>query len=300
MIIVDPVKKFLIKIFGSRNERVVKAYLRRAQAINALEPRIRRMTDPQLRERVTELRSQVAVGQAPADWQIEALAIMREALDRNIGIRSIFNPELADQFDFGKLPPDVRKHVEQVRAAIAETPDATELGSEVPIEGWRQVDIPVEVYEAVRAIYPESRPPFRCRPFDVQLVGGLVLSEGKIAEMKTGEGKTIVAPQACFLAALEGLQCHVVTVSDYHVQRDRDWVFPAFYKLGITVGAIHPFHMQPGQVKQQMYRCDVVYGTNSEFGFDYLRDNMKLSTAEQVQKRRDFCIVDEVDSILID
>jgi len=300
MSIIDPVKRTLIKIFGSRNERLVKTYMRRVQAINDLEPRTRKMTDRQLFDRVAELREQVPARKASADWQVEALAIMREALDRNIGIRSIFNPELADQFPFDKLPADVMKKVEDVRARIANTPDAEVLGSEVPIEGWRQVDIPVEIYDAVREIYPESRPPYRCRPFDVQLVGGLVLSEGRIAEMKTGEGKTIVAPQACFLAALEGLQCHVVTVSDYHVQRDRDWVFPAFYKLGITVGAIHPYHMQPPAVKQKMYRCDVVYGTNSEFGFDYLRDNMKLTTAEQVQRKRDFCIVDEVDSILID
>ncbi|MEX0741569.1 MAG: hypothetical protein WD079_02150, partial [Phycisphaeraceae bacterium] len=151
-----------------------------------------------------------------------------------------------------------------------------------------------------REIYPESRPPFRCRPFDVQLIGGMVLFEGKIAEMKTGEGKTIVAPLACFLASIEGLQCHVVTVNDYLVQRDRDWVFPAFHRLGFTIGAIHPYHMQPADAKQRAYMCDVVYGTNAEFGFDYLRDNMKLRADEQVQKKRDFCIVDEIDSILID
>ncbi|MFQ5495820.1 MAG: hypothetical protein ACE5EX_10615, partial [Phycisphaerae bacterium] len=105
---------------------------------------------------------------------------------------------------------------------------------------------------------------------------------------------------ACYVAAIEGLQCYVVTVNDYLVQRDRDWVFPFYYHLGLTVGAIHPFHVQPPELKQQAYQCNVVYGTNSEFGFDYLRDNMKLTTTEQVQKRRDFCIIDEVDSILID
>ncbi|MDX1565297.1 MAG: hypothetical protein R3236_07830, partial [Phycisphaeraceae bacterium] len=111
---------------------------------------------------------------------------------------------------------------------------------------------------------------------------------------------TIVAPLACFLAVIEGLKCHVVTVNDYLVQRDRDWVFPAFYKLGVTVGAIHPFHMQEGEKKKEAYDCDITYGTNSEFGFDFLRDNMKLAAEDQVQKQRDFCIVDEIDSILID
>jgi preprotein translocase subunit SecA len=163
-----------------------------------------------------------------------------------------------------------------------------------------QIEVPPELYQAVREVYPKSRPPFRARPFDVQLIGGMVLSEGTIAEMKTGEGKTIVAPLACYVACVEGLQCHVVTVNDYLVQRDRDWVFPFYYWLGLTVGAIHPHHQQPSAKKAEAYRCNVLYGTNSEFGFDYLRDNMKLTTDEQVQKHRDFCIIDEVDSILID
>jgi preprotein translocase subunit SecA len=128
----------------------------------------------------------------------------------------------------------------------------------------------------------------------------MVLHEGTIAEMKTGEGKTIVAPLACYAAAVEGMRSHIVTVNDYLVARDRDWVFPFYYHLGLSVGAIHPQHMQSPQAKQEAYGCDVVYGTNSEFGFDYLRDNMKLSVEEQVQTNRDFCIIDEVDSILID
>src|SRR6185295_9701577 len=105
---------------------------------------------------------------------------------------------------------------------------------------------------------------------------------------------------ATYLAAIEGLKIHVVTVNDYLVQRDRDWTFPFFRALGLTVGAIHPMHMQPEPVKREMYRCDFVYGTTSEFGFDYLRDNMKRSVDQQVQKTRQFAIVDEVDSILID
>jgi preprotein translocase subunit SecA len=169
-----------------------------------------------------------------------------------------------------------------------------------PVPGWMQVDVPLELYEAVRELVPLSKPPFRARPFDVQLIGGMVLGEGKIAEMKTGEGKTIVAPLACYVACVEGLQCSVITVNDYLVQRDRDWVFPFYYHLGLHVGAIHPMHAQPPEKKLEAYHCDVLYGTNSEFGFDYLRDNMKLTEAEQMQKRRDFCIIDEVDSILVD
>jgi len=174
------------------------------------------------------------------------------------------------------------------------------LGSVEPVPAWLFVDIPASLYQAVRELYPQSKPPFRARPFDVQLVGAVVLYEGRIAEMKTGEGKTIVAPLSCYLAAIEGKQVHVVTVNDYLVQRDRDWTFPFFRMLGMTVGAIHPQHMQHPQLKQMAYHCDVVYGTTAEFGFDYLRDNMKMSTQEQVQKHRQIAIVDEVDSTLID
>ncbi|MGB0767885.1 MAG: preprotein translocase subunit SecA, partial [Phycisphaeraceae bacterium] len=198
----------------------------------------------------------------------------------------------------------------------------------MPAPPHLRVDFPVALYKAIKALYPESRPPFRCRPFDVQLIGGMVLGEGKIAEMRTGEGKTIVAPLACYVACCADLTCHVVTVNDYLVQRDRDWVFPFYYGLGLTVGATHPQHefekqlaeyvKTPGhelfgkelsardaffgaqQLKKEAYACDVLYATNSEFGFDYLRDNMKRTVEEQVQKKRDFVIIDEVDSILID
>jgi len=294
------ISKGLTKVFGSRNDRLIKKYHRRVEQINALEPTIRAMTDAEIRERVADIRQKASATGDLGDDLPEAMAIMRESLDRNVGIRNIFNPETQDQFPLEKLTGDARAAYDRVAAEIEQRPDEFVLGSEAPVPGWLQVDIPNVLYDAVREIYPQSRPPFRARSFDVQLIGGMVLYEGRIAEMKTGEGKTIVAPLACFGAALEGLQSHVITVNDYLVQRDRDWVFPAFHRLGLTVGAIHPQHMQPAQVKQKMYDCDVVYGTNSEFGFDYLRDNMKLAVEEQVQKRRDFCIVDEIDSILID
>src|SRR3954471_13347202 len=165
---------------------------------------------------------------------------------------------------------------------------------------WQRVPIPVKIYEAVRKLYPESRPPFRAKPFDVQLIGGLVLYEGRIAEMATGEGKTFVAPLACFMRVLEGFHCHVVTVNDYLVRRDANWIRPAFESLGLSVGFIQS-DMDPGSDSRRgQYGCDVTYGTNSEFGFDYLRDNMKERADLQVQGPLDFAIVDEVDSILID
>jgi preprotein translocase subunit SecA len=297
--IVGPI---LNKIIGSRNDRFVKRYLTRVAAINALEAETRRLTDAQLAAKVQEFRQRVTKGAKVDDLMVEAFAVAREAMDRAVGIRNIFNPRFS--FDPKVLSPGAQEIYARVKAemdAREPAPPVGEfLGCPEPQPGWMQVEIPVELYEAVREAYPESRPPYRARPFDVQLIGGMVLSGGKIAEMRTGEGKTIVAPLAAYLACIDHLKVHVVTVNDYLVQRDRDWTFPYFHALGLTVGAIHPQHQQDEDEKRQMYRCDVVYGTTAEFGFDYLRDNMKRSVEQQVQRRREFAIVDEVDSILID
>ncbi|XAL99138.1 preprotein translocase subunit SecA [Phycisphaeraceae bacterium D3-23] len=291
------VKKAFTKVFGSHNDRMIKRYRQRVDEINALEPQTRKLTDAALSAKTAEFRERIEQGEAAKPMLPEVLATAREAMDRFVGIRNIFNDEFS--FDPSKLPADLQG----VYAEIKQQADALEpkevLGGE-PAPGYLQVEVPNALYEAVREIYPESRPPFRARPFDVQLIGGMVLGEGRIAEMRTGEGKTIVAPLACYVACCEGLSCHVVTVNDYLVQRDRDWVFPFYFGLGLTVGAIHPHHMQPPPLKKKAYECDVLYATNSELGFDYLRDNMKMTVEEQVQKKRDFVIVDEVDSILID
>jgi preprotein translocase subunit SecA len=292
----------LNRILGTRNDRFVKKYTQRVNEINALEPSIRRLTDAQIRAKFVELRDKVDAGASPDDLMVEAFAVAREAMDRGVGIRAIFNPRFG--FDPSLLPPPAREVYARVKAEMDATPQVDPTGPfrgcVGAIPGWQQVDIPNELYEAVREVFPESRPPFRARPFDVQLIGGMVLTQGKIAEMRTGEGKTIVAPLACYLACIQRQKVHVVTVNDYLVQRDRDWTFPFFRALGLTVGAIHPQHMQDEEEKRVMYGCDVVYGTTAEFGFDYLRDNMKRDAMQQVQKRRDFAIVDEVDSILID
>jgi len=291
-------------LFGARNERFVKRYTSRAEAIGALGPELAKLTDDELRAKTEEFRGRVENGESTGSLLVEAFAVAREAMDRAVGIRNVFNPEHADAFAVDQLSAEDRATYDDIRAKLETmepaAPEGEYLGCAEPVPAWRFVEIPPSFYEAVRAIYPESRPPFRARPFDVQLIGAMVLFQGKIAEMKTGEGKTIVAPLACYLAALEKMQSHVVTVNDYLVQRDRDWTFPFFHALGLTVGAIHPSHMQPEDMKRQMYECDVVYGTTSEFGFDYLRDNMKRSVDQQVQRTREFAVVDEVDSILID
>lgn len=316
--LIDPLINMII---GSRNDRFVKRYNSLVEQISAQESSIRAMTDDDIRQRAKNLRTKISEGTSPEDVLVDVFAVGREAMDRSIGVRSIFNPDL--KFDASQLPPamqDLYKKVAEQAKQLplliprtftpdpkspsqphGETDEANEfLGATAAIQGWKRVQIPIELYNAVRDLYHESKPPFRARPFDVQLIGGMVLYQGKIAEMKTGEGKTIVAPLAAALVASDGMKVHIVTVNDYLVQRDRDWTSPFFHALGLTVGAIHPQHIQPEGLKRLMYTCDIVYGTTSEFGFDYLRDNMKPTVDQQVQRRRDLAIVDEVDSTLID
>jgi preprotein translocase subunit SecA len=278
------INKTMTRIFGSRNDRLIKSYRRNVEMINALEPHIRTLTDAQMRDQATDLRKRLTNGASDRELLPEAFALMRESMDRNIGLRSTLDP--AQNFDPNILSLEGQRLFKDVQAQCTQE------------HAWRFVEIPVALYDALRAAVPSDRPPFRARPFDVQLIGGMVLYEGKIAEMATGEGKTFVAPLACFLMALRGWHCHVVTVNDYLVRRDASWVAPAFFALGLSVGYIQSF--MENETRQQAYGCDVTYGTNSEFGFDFLRDNMKMSVQEQVQGPLDFTIVDEVDSILID
>ena len=152
--------------------------------------------------------------------------------------------------------------------------------------------------EAFAVVRETSRRTLRMRHYDVQIIGGAVLHEGKIAEMKTGEGKTLVATLPIYLNALKGQGVHLVTVNDYLARRDAEWMGPLYRFLGLRVGMIQ--HDMPDQDRRDAYQADITYGTNNEFGFDYLRDNMKFSAQECVQRRHRYAIVDEVDSILVD
>ena len=168
-------------------------------------------------------------------------------------------------------------------------------------------DILPEAFAAVREasrrvlLAPNPDSPNRTmRHFDVQLIGGIVLHQGKIAEMATGEGKTLVATLPSYLNALAGKGVHIVTVNDYLAKRDKDWMSPLYEFLGMKAGAIQSH--QEYEEKKAAYLCDITYGTNNEFGFDYLRDNMRIRPEEQAQISRglNYAIVDEVDSILVD
>ncbi|NMG41167.1 preprotein translocase subunit SecA [Chelativorans sp. ZYF759] len=210
------------KIFGSSNDRQIKALRPKVDAINALEPELQALTDDELRARTDMFRQQVAEGTSVDDLLVPAFATVREASRRALGLR----------------------------------------------------------------------------PFDVQLIGGMVLHEGGISEMKTGEGKTLVATLPVYLNALAGKGVHVVTVNDYLARRDAEWMGKLYGFLGLTTGII--VHGLSDEDRKAAYACDVTYATNNELGFDYLRDNMKYERAQMVQRGHAYAIVDEVDSILVD
>jgi preprotein translocase subunit SecA len=191
----------------------------------------------------------------------------------------------------GELEDEVKKlSDEQLKAKTAAFKEAI-------AKGRRPEEILPEAFAAVREA---ARRNMNMRHFDVQLVGGNVLYEGKIAEMSTGEGKTLVATLAAYLVHLSGRKVHVVTVNDYLAKRDAEWMGPVYRAMGLTVGAIQSDMDTSGDERKQQYACDITYGTNNEFGFDYLRDNMKTSLRQMAQGPLEFAIIDEVDSILID
>ena len=201
--------------------------------------------------------------------------------------------------DLKRIQPIVNR-VNELEASVSKLDDAG-LKARTPEfkqrleRGESLEDILPEAFSVVRET---SLRTLRMRHYDVQIIGGTVLHEGKIAEMKTGEGKTLVATLPIYLNALKGEGVHLVTVNDYLARRDAEWMGPLYRFLGLTVGMIQ--HDMPDQDRRDAYKADITYGTNNEFGFDYLRDNMKFSAQECVQRSHRYAIVDEVDSILVD
>ena len=212
----------LKKVFGSRNDRLIRQYSKSVRAINALEPAMEALSDAELRAKTDEFRTRLADGASLDSLLSEAFAVVREAARRVHGMRH----------------------------------------------------------------------------FDVQMIGGMVLHDGKIAEMRTGEGKTLVATLPAYLNALAGKGVHVITVNDYLARRDAEWMGRIYSFLGLSVGV--NVSGQSEADKQAAYAADITYGTNNEFGFDYLRDNMKYEASDRAQRSLSYAIVDEVDSILID
>ncbi|HYC47938.1 MAG TPA: preprotein translocase subunit SecA [Burkholderiales bacterium] len=255
----------LKKIFGSRNERLLKQYGRIVRQINALEPEISKLTDEQLRGKTDELRRRVQESIAAAvPAKGNAAAAEAEAAEND---------------------------ADQPEAGAAAKPDTS-------LDRARKEALNEVLPEAFAVVREAGKRVLNMRHFDVQLIGGIALHNGKIAEMRTGEGKTLVATLPAYLNALAGVGVHIVTVNDYLAQRDADWMGQIYRFLGMSVGV--NLSQMEHDLKQQAYAADITYGTNNEFGFDYLRDNMVYHTSEKVQRQLFFAIVDEVDSILID
>ncbi|MBO7383290.1 MAG: preprotein translocase subunit SecA [Fibrobacter sp.] len=281
MSIVDTV---LHKIFGTPHERKVKKLRPVIAQIHEARKALEALDDAALAAKSAEFREKLKNGATLEDIKVEAFAVCQEACDRRLGIFNIFKPE--NNFDFSKLGPELQVYTDAAKAEL----DAGK-------NEW-EVYMPAAVYAKVRELYPESVKPFRMMPFDVQMIGGLVLHEGAIAEMATGEGKTLAAALPVYLNGLSGHGVHVVTVNDYLAGRDAKQMGLVYKFLGLTVGLIVN-GLNPEQ-RRISYNSDVTYGTNNEFGFDYLRDNMAVEPNQLVQRELNFCIVDEVDSILID
>jgi preprotein translocase subunit SecA len=261
------INTLLGKVFGTKNEREIKRLQPRVQAINALEPEIQKLSDDQLRAKTAEFRAR----------------IQDRLKDRlNDRLSSIADETSADPDRPDADVPDIdqQKEIEKQRSEVLK-------------------EVLDELLEEAFAVVREAgKRVLNMRHFDVQLIGGMVLHEGKIAEMKTGEGKTLVATLPVYLNALSGRGVHVVTVNDYLAKRDSEWMGKLYSFLGLTVGVI--VHDLDDAERRAAYAADVTYGTNNEFGFDYLRDNMKFDLNDCVQRVHNFAIVDEVDSILID
>ena len=281
MSIVDTV---LHKIFGTPHERKVKQLRPVIAKIHEACKALATLDDAELAAKSAEFREKLNNGATLDDIKVDAFAVCREACDRRLGIFNIFKPEFG--FDFSRLGPELQEAVNKAKAEL-------ESGK----NEW-EVYLPAALYAKVRELYPESVKPFRMLPFDVQMIGGLVLHEGAIAEMATGEGKTLAAALPVYLNGLSGHGVHVVTVNDYLAGRDAKQMGLVYKFLGLTVGLIVN-GLNPEQ-RRESYNSDVTYGTNNEFGFDYLRDNMAVEPNQLVQRELNFCIVDEVDSILID
>lgn len=276
--------KVLHKVFGTPHERKVKSLLPVIAQIHVARKALESIDDAALAAKSAEFRGMLASGKTLEDIKVDAFAVCQEACDRRLGIFNIFDPSF--NFDFSTLGPELQQVTDIAKAELAAGKPEYE------------VYLPATLYAKIRELIPDSVKPFRMMPFEVQMIGGLVLHEGAIAEMATGEGKTLAAALPVYLNGLSGNGVHVVTVNDYLAGRDAAQMGRVYKFLGLKVGLI--VHDLSSAQRRESYAADVTYGTNNEFGFDYLRDNMAVEPQELVQRELNFCIVDEVDSILID
>jgi len=282
-------KSLLKAVFGDPNQKEIKKLNPLVEAVNQLEPKMQAMSNPEIRQMMAELRDNLR--QETADQRAIVIELRQQAIDTA-----------------GKERQQLQIRLEQEEKKL------------LKLENQLLDEIKPQVFAAVREA---SRRTIGLRHYDVQLVGGAILHEGKVVEMRTGEGKTLVATTAVALNALMGRGCHVITVNDYLAKRDCQWMGPIYHFLGLSLGVIQSagnggvdsasflynpeYHSDDDRfeklqpiTRQQAYGCDITYGTNNEFGFDYLRDNMVQSLSRVTQRELHYAIIDEVDNILID
>ena len=303
--------KIFTKLFGSKYERDVKAYSPVVEITNEFAAQYQSLTHDELRAKTLEFKERISAFLKDIDHEITVLRSDAEE-DTDFSVKEELYKELDEAMKerdksleeilkellpeaFGVVKETSRRFTENTTISTNATDHDRELATKksyVSIEGdtavWKN-----EWTAAGGAVK------WNMIPYDVQLIGGMVLHDGKIAEMGTGEGKTLVATLPSYLNALAGLGVHIVTVNDYLARRDSEWVGPILEFLMLNVDCIDK-HKPHSPERKRAYTCDITYGTNSEFGFDYLRDNMVRSPEEQVQRKYHYCMVDEVDSVLID
>ncbi len=301
---------FISKLFGNKASRDLKALRPIVDKVNAVYPGIERLTNDELRARTAEIRADLQKMVEPKRKEIEALnqKIQETEIEKR---QPIFNEidkiekEILDIFEDGlnSYLPEVFAIVKETARRFTENEEIEVTATDFDRELARDHDF-VEV-EDDKAIWFNSweaggnETVWNMIHYDVQLIGGAVLHQGKIAEMATGEGKTLVATLPVFLNALTGNGVHVVTVNDYLAKRDSEWMGPLYMFHGLSVDCIDK-HKPNSDERRRAYQADITFGTNNEFGFDYLRDNMAMQPQELVQRAHNYAIVDEVDSVLID
>ncbi len=301
---------FLSKIFGNKSQRDLKEIRPIVNAIIALGPEMEQLSNDGLRDKITSVRNDIK----------EAISADESAIkDKKTEIETLpFDQRqpLWDEIDrhekniIDTLENKLNEHLPVVFAALRETAarfskndtievTATQMDRDLAAQGRDFVSI-----EGDKAIYKNrwiaggNEIKWDMTHYEVQLIGGVVLHQGKIAEMATGEGKTLVATLPVFLRSLSGKGVHVVTVNDYLSKRDSEWMGPLYMFHGSTVDCIDK-HQPNTSARRAAYNCDITFGTNNEFGFDYLRDNMAMSPDDMVQRKHYYAIVDEVDSVQI-
>lgn len=302
---------FLKKVFGSKQDRDLKRYNDRVDEINRLQKEYSELSHDELRGKTTEFRLHISEFLSDINSQIRELKEEAEAEQDIHNKEEIFNRIDLKLKEKDELIEDVLRDIlPQAFAVVKETARRFTQNSSIEVQAnERDINLSISKnyikIQGEKAIYHNSwtaaggEIKWNMIHYDVQLIGGMALHEGKISEMATGEGKTLVATLPAYLNGLCGEGVHIVTVNDYLARRDSEWVGPIFEFLQLSVDCIDKYKPHSPQ-RKAAYNCDIIYGTNNEFGFDYLRDNMVRSVDEKVQHKHHYAMVDEVDSVLID